>query len=188
MTTNLAQQSPPSQGKGADFESSIFHDGELEMQKRAGTFDFAQKLDKHKILNHIGPDVKQFVEFRHAIYLSSMDPDSGAVWASVVFADPSGSQIPFTDEAQGSSPTHVQQGRAQEKQAWTPPEVPFCKPLDACSVAVATSTMTSAFQSSAYKQLVQLASPTLLVISKPPVEGDPFWKNARFEGTLRAIL
>lgn len=75
--------------------SDIYHDGEREVQKRAGGKEMAGQVAKG-IRNFIPDVAKQFLQEQELVVLSSISKD-GKVWASPLFGE-KGFMRPITDQ------------------------------------------------------------------------------------------
>jgi predicted pyridoxine 5'-phosphate oxidase superfamily flavin-nucleotide-binding protein len=73
--------------------SSVFHPGELAVQRRAGVDALAGRLGPRMIQDRIDEDVAGFVSGREFVVVGSSDR-SGRVWASVLFGDPGFVAVP----------------------------------------------------------------------------------------------
>jgi len=177
---------------------------EQAMQTWDGERAKAQRIGEGKIGTELGPEARTFCNQRHAVYIGSLDPTTGEVWASVVFADPA---------APGSIPqlaVEIENGRKLPR--LTPQELPpdleselstvsrrtHAEPLstrdivrnyfcDSCGVFSASSSAMGTFQASAYKQLVQCPSGSEIFVLRPPTKGDPLWKAASMAGSLVSL-
>jgi uncharacterized protein len=69
---------------GAD---EIFHDGELEIQRRAGVAAVAARVGEANLVDSVPPGFADFLAERFFVVVGSADPD-GHVWASLLIGPP----------------------------------------------------------------------------------------------------
>ncbi|KAH3759244.1 nitric oxide dioxygenase [Pelomyxa schiedti] len=194
----------------SDWRSDIFNRGEKEMQQRDNMRDRAQSLGEHKVATEVHPDSINFLSTRHAIYVGYRDVETGEVWLTPIYADPTdlipcSSEVlqglsehpdatPLSEDSFGDEPCVVGSLSAvppptpsSESQEDYPPTTSsiassahFC---DACGVYPDSARMARVFQSNAYRQLVCVEKPCLVRVLKPPPVGDPLWKVGANSGT-----
>eukprot|EP00727_Mastigamoeba_balamuthi_P004915 m51a1_g14421 hypothetical protein (661) ;mRNA; r:486122-488562 len=153
-----------------EWREGLYHRGEKRMQEEEGTRDKAQRIGEHK-----APSM-EFLRQRHAVYVASMDPATGRVWSTPIFADPApGGPIPrrLSDSTPETSPPRPM---LTSDVASTPL---FC---DSCGVYTSASNVMGAFQAAAYAPLVAIDDPALVRVLKPPREDDPLWAAASVPG------
>jgi predicted pyridoxine 5'-phosphate oxidase superfamily flavin-nucleotide-binding protein len=71
----------------------IFHEGELEIQRRAGVAGVAARVGRANLLDAVPPGFADFLSERFFVVVASADPD-GRVWASLVTGLPGFIQAP----------------------------------------------------------------------------------------------
>jgi predicted pyridoxine 5'-phosphate oxidase superfamily flavin-nucleotide-binding protein len=65
----------------------IFHDGELEVQRRAGVAAVAARVGEANLVDSVPPGFADFLSERFFVVVGSADPD-GHVWASLLIGPP----------------------------------------------------------------------------------------------------
>jgi predicted pyridoxine 5'-phosphate oxidase superfamily flavin-nucleotide-binding protein len=65
----------------------IFHDGELEIQRRAGVAAVAARVGEANVIDSVPPGFADFLSERFFVVVGSADPD-GHVWASLLIGPP----------------------------------------------------------------------------------------------------
>ena len=65
---------------------SVFHEGEREIQKRAGVAEMASRL-ANGIHSELPPVAREFIQLQPMAIIASME-GNGAVWASVLTGEP----------------------------------------------------------------------------------------------------
>jgi predicted pyridoxine 5'-phosphate oxidase superfamily flavin-nucleotide-binding protein len=65
----------------------IFHDGELEIQRRAGVAKVAARVGEANVIDRVPPGFADFLSERFFLVVGSADPD-GHVWASLLIGPP----------------------------------------------------------------------------------------------------
>jgi predicted pyridoxine 5'-phosphate oxidase superfamily flavin-nucleotide-binding protein len=79
-----AAGSPPTTGAQTE---TLFHEGELAVQQRAGVADVARRVGEGSIEHQLAPEVVAFLTHQLFLFCATRTPD-GAVWASLLIGPP----------------------------------------------------------------------------------------------------
>ena len=200
MSTQPTSNQPTSQPK--PLEKSVFHEGELDFQRKAHTLEFANHLGSRKITNHVPEEFHSFLIERFVVFVASFDKETNECWCSSIWATPKQHEM---YSKQSTLESDELTSYEQEKDSpWIPLNAQvstsveelqtsrlLCSLYDPCNVSSAQDLNSKHHERvdlSHFNQLIKISKDgTIIKILKAPNENDPMWKTCSQLGSLVSI-
>ncbi|KAG2377942.1 hypothetical protein C9374_008564 [Naegleria lovaniensis] len=187
--------------------SSIFHEGEIEFQKKANTFEFANALGPRKITGHVPQEFHHFLTNRMVVYVASYNSETNECWCSAIWASPRPTELKVLEEEHivekpsFLKDSHLPSYMEEKDYPWIPlstivepqgkdsEEERLCSLYDPCNVASGDSWLhLNYLNAQHFEKLVDISQDgKTLRILKAPHAQDPMWQSCREAGTLVSL-